>query len=236
MASYKNPQLRDRLAAEYVLGTLRGRARARFDALLRSDYELRRTVATWETRLSPLAAAAGEIAPPARVWQSIARRISGPASTGSRAGLSFWRGLAVTSTAFALLLATFIGMAPRPEPPMAMVAVMNDDKGLPALVVSWPPMKEMRDPHIRVKVVQQHPEMAPGTAWEMWMLPGGKSAPVSMGLIGIDRDQVMKIKPALAQKMGDAWGIAMSVEPAGGSPTGAPTGPVIFKGQCVKIL
>jgi anti-sigma-K factor RskA len=236
VASYKNPQLRDRLAAEYVLGTLRGRARERFDALLRYDYELRRTVAAWEARLSPLAAVAGEIAPPARVWQAIARRISGSASAGSWTGLSFWRGLAVTSTAFALLLATFIGMAPRPEPPMAMVAVMNDDKGQPALVVSWPPMKEMRDPHIRVKVVQQHPEMAPGTAWEMWMLPGGKAAPVSMGLIGIDRDQVMKIKPALAHKMGDAWGIAMSVEPAGGSPTGSPTGPVIFKGQCVKVL
>jgi anti-sigma-K factor RskA len=236
VASYKNPQLRDHLAAEYVLGTLRGRARERFDALLRYDYDLRRIVAAWEARLSPLAAAAGEIAPPAHVWQSIARRTSGPASADGRAGLSFWRGLAVTSTAFALLLATFIGMTPRPEPPMAMVAVMNDDKGQPALVVSWPPMKEMRDPHIRVKVVQQHPEMAPGTAWEMWMLPGGKAAPVSMGLIGIDRDQVMKIKPALARKMGDAWGIAMSVEPAGGSPTGVPTGPVIFKGQCVKIL
>ena len=78
--------------------------------------------------------------------------------------------------------------------------------------------------------------MASGTAWEMWMLPGGKAAPVSMGLIGIDRDQVMKITPALAGRMGDAWGITMSVEPAGGSPTGAPTGPVIFKGQCVKIL
>jgi anti-sigma-K factor RskA len=36
--------------------------------------------------------------------------------------------------------------------------------------------------------------------------------------------------------MGGAWGIAMSVEPAGGSKTGAPTGPVIFKGQCVKVL
>jgi anti-sigma-K factor RskA len=30
--------------------------------------------------------------------------------------------------------------------------------------------------------------------------------------------------------------VAMSVEPKGGSPTGAPTGPVIFRGQCVKLL
>ena len=237
MASYKNPQLRDKLAAEYVVGTLRGRARGRFQALLRYDPDLRRFVAEWEARLTPLAAAAGEIAPPARVWQTVARRIAGAArGGGSRTGLAFWRGLAVTSTAFVLILAAFIGVAPRPEPPMAMIAVMNDDKGQPALVVSWPSMKAMRNPYVRVKVVQEHPVMAPGTTWEMWMLPGGKDAPVSLGLITTDADQTMKLRPALAHRMDGAWGVAMSVEPKGGSPTGAPTGPVIFKGQCVKIL
>ena len=237
MATYRNPELRDKLAAEYVVGTLRGRARGRFQALLRYDPDLRRIVAGWEARLTPLAAAAGEIAPPARVWQAVMRRIAGAArGGGSRAGLAFWRGLAVTSTAFVLILGAFIGVAPRPEPPMAMVAVMNDDKGQPALVVSWPPMKAMRDPYIRVKIVQEHPVMAPGTTWEMWMLPGGKNAPVSMGLISTDADQTMKLRPALAHRMEGAWGVAMSVEPKGGSPTGAPTGPVIFKGKCVKIL
>jgi anti-sigma-K factor RskA len=237
MATYNNPQLRDKLAAEYVVGTLRGRARARFQALLRYDPDLRRIVAEWEARLTPLTAAAGEVTPPARVWQAVVKRIAGGArGGGSRAGLAFWRGLAVTSAAFVLILATFIGVAPRPEPPMAMVAVMNDEKGQPALVVTWPPMKAMRDPYVRIKVVQEHPVMAPGTTWEMWMLPGGKDAPVSMGLITTDADQTMKLRPALAPRMDGAWGVAMSVEPKGGSPTGAPTGPVIFKGQCVKIL
>ncbi len=237
MASYRNPQLRDKLAAEYVIGTLRGRARARFQALLRYDPELQRIVAGWEARLTPLALAAGEIAPPARLWQALARRIAGSGRSASVGrGLAFWRGLAVTSTAFVLILATFIGVAPRPEPPMAMVAVMNDDEGRPALVVSWPPMKAVRDPYVRIKVMQEHPVMAPGTTWEMWMLPGGEEAPVSMGLITTDVDQTMKLRPALASRMDGAWGVAMSVEPKGGSPTGAPTGPVIFKGQCVKIL
>ena len=237
MASYSNPQLRDALAAEYVIGTLRGRARARFEALMRYDPALRRLVAEWETRITPLAGAAGEIAPPARLWEQLSRRISGGARrAGWWTSLAVWRGLAATATVVTLALAMVIAAAPRPQPPMAMVAVMNDDQGQPALVVSWPPMKEMRDPHIRIKVVQAHPVMETGTAWEMWMLPGGSAAPVSMGLISTDRDQVMKIQPALAQKMGGAWGIAMSVEPAGGSKTGAPTGPVIFKGQCVKIL
>ena len=236
MATYKNPELRDKLAAEYVLGTLVGRARARFEALQRYDAGLRGLVAEWEARITPLALAAGEIPPPSRVWRAISRRISGAARDSGWAGLAFWRGLAVTSTAFMLALAIFIGLAPQPEPPMAMVAVMADDKGQPALVVSWPQMKAMRDPHIRIKVVQEHPVMEPGTSWEMWMLPGGKAAPVSLGLISTDVDQTMKIKQALAGRMGGAWGIAMSVEPAGGSPIGAPTGPVIFKGQCVKIL
>ena len=237
MATYRNPELRDKLAAEYVVGTLRGRARGRFQALLRYDSDLRRIVAEWEARLTPLTAAAGEIAPPARVWQAVVKRIAGAARGGrTPEGLAFWRGLAVTSTAFVLILATFIGVAPKPAPPMAMVAVMNDDRGQPALVVSWPPMKAMRDPYVRVKVVQEHPVMDPGTTWEMWMLPGGKDTPVSMGLITTDADQTMKLKPALAQRMERAWGVAMSVEPMGGSATGAPTGPVIFKGQCVKIL
>jgi len=232
MASHKNPQLREKLASEYVIGTLRGRARARFQALLRYDPGLRQIVAEWEARLTPLAVAAGEIAPPTRVWRAVAQRIAG----GATKGLAFWRGLAVTSTAFVLILAAFIGLAPRPEPPMAMVAVMSDDKGEPALVVSWPPMKATRDPYVRIKVVQEHPVMAPGTTWEMWMLPRGKAAPVSMGLITTDADQTMRIKPALANRMEGAYGMAMSVEPEGGSPTGAPTGPVIFKGQCVRIL
>jgi anti-sigma-K factor RskA len=237
MATYSNPQLRDALAAEYVLGTLRGRARARFESLMRYDPQLRRVVADWETRLTPLAGGAGDITPPSRVWDLVSRRIAGEARKGGWwASLALWRGLAATATALVMGLAIVIAAAPRPQPPMAMVAVMNDDKGQPALVVSWPPMKEMRDPHVRIKVVQEHPEMAPGTAWEMWMLPGGNAAPVSMGLITTDRDQVMKVSPALAQKMGGAWGVAMSIEPEGGSKTGAPTGPVIFKGQCVKVL
>lgn len=236
MARYSNPQLREKLAAEYVIGTLRGRARARFQALLRYDPGLREIVAQWEARLTPLAAAADGIAPPARVWHAVADRIAGAARGGTRAGLAFWRGLALASTAFALILAAFIGVAPRPEPPMAMVAVMNDDRGQPALVVSWPPMKPMRDPYVRIKVVQEHPVMASGTTWEMWMLPGGKAAPVSMGLISTDADQTLRLKPALAARMEGAWGLAMSIEPEGGSRTGAPTGPVVFKGQCVKIL
>jgi anti-sigma-K factor RskA len=236
MASYKNPQLRDRLAAEYVLGTLIGRARKRFQSLMRYDRALRQVVADWEARLTPLALAGSEISPPARLWRTLDRRIrQAERRDGWWERLGFWRTLAVTSTTLVLILGVMIGRTPQPEPPLSTVAVMADDTGQPAMVVSWAAMKA-RDPHIRVKILQEHPTMAATTSWELWMLPGGKAAPVSLGLVSLDRLQVVKLPQALAGKMQDAWGMAMSIEPAGGSPTGAPTGPVIFKGHCIKIL
>jgi anti-sigma-K factor RskA len=236
MNAYRNPELRDRLAAEYVLGTLTGQARSRFQSLMRYDRDLRQVVAAWEARLVPLALAVPEIAPPARVWRALEQRIRGQRSSRWGEGVGFWRALAVTSTAFVLILGSVIRFAPQPEAPMSTIAVMSDERGQPAMVVSWAPMKEMREPHIRVKILQEHPQMAPTTSWELWMLPGGNAAPVSLGLVSLEPTQVMKLPPAIAGKMAGAWGVAMSVEPAGGSPTGAPTGPVIFKGQCVKVL
>lgn len=235
MASYSNPQLRDKLAAEYVLGTLRGRAR--FQSLLKYDVSLRRLVAEWEARLTPMAAAAGEIAPPARVWQKIAARIGAASVRGGWwASLALWRTLAAASATAVLALGIYLGAAPRPEPPITMVAVMSDDQSRPAMVVSWPPREEGRDYHIRIRIIQDHPTMAVNTSWELWMLPAGKQPPVSLGLVTTDLTQIITIRPALATRVWEAWGVALSVEPKGGSPTGAPTGPVIFKGQCVKVM
>jgi anti-sigma-K factor RskA len=234
---YRNRQLRDKLAAEYVLGTLRGRARARFEALMRYDAALRSLVTEWEDKLTPLARAGTDIAPPARVWSALLRRIAGEARKPRWwESLALWRGLAATGAAFALVLAIVIGVAPEAATPMSMVAVMNDTQGQPAMTVSWPSMQAVREPYIRIKVTQTHPTMAPGTAWELWMLPPGEGKPVSLGLITTDVDQVMRLKPELAARIESAWGIAMSVEPKGGSPSGAPTGPVVMKGPCVKIL
>jgi len=234
---YGDPQLRDRLAAEYVLGTLRGRARARFESLMRYDPPLRGTVSEWEDRLTPLAGAATDIAPPARVWNALSQRIAGEARKPRLwESLALWRGVAAAGAAFTLILAVVVGLGPEPAPPMSMVAVMNDTRGQPAMTVSWPSMKAARNPYIRIKVTQKHPTMAPGTAWELWMLPANEGKPISLGLITTDADQVMKLTPELASRIENAWGIAMSVEPKGGSPSGTPTGPMVMKGPCVKIL
>ena len=66
--NYRHPELRDRLASEYALGTLHGLARKRFERLMRDDADLRRSVAEWQERLMPMAQAIAPVNPPKRVW------------------------------------------------------------------------------------------------------------------------------------------------------------------------
>ena len=72
---YDNPKLRQMLAAEYVLGTLRGRARRRFERLARGDAAVRSEIRFWESRLAGLAAGMEPKSPPPSVWLSLQHKI-----------------------------------------------------------------------------------------------------------------------------------------------------------------
>jgi anti-sigma-K factor RskA len=234
---FADENLREKLAAEYVLGTMSARARRRFEFHLRSNPQLRRAVSQWEARLAPLADAMPAIEPPARVWQAIKARlqIGRPARPGFWESLSFWRVSSFASGLLALALIILVA-APKPDTPVdagRMVVVMNDlVTRKPAMTATWEP-GQRGSRSLRIRVIG-HAEMAPDTAWELWMLPGGDQQPVSLGLITTHETQVVKIPQALAARLDASQGLAMSVEPAGGSPTGRPTGPVLYAGECIK--
>jgi anti-sigma-K factor RskA len=234
---FADETLRDKLAAEYVLGTMSARARRRFEIHLRGNPQLRRAVSQWESRLAPLADALPAIEPPARVWLAIKMRLQlgGKGKAGFWENLSFWRVSSFASGLLALALIVFVAV-PRPETPVdagRVVVVMNDlATRKPAMTASWEP-GQRGGRMLRIRVIG-HAEMAPNTAWELWMLPGGDQKPVSLGLITTHETQVVKIPEALAAKLDAAQGLAMSVEPAGGSPTGLPTGPVLYAGESIK--
>ena len=114
-----------------------------------------------------------------------------------------------------------------------MVVVLADDKSTPAMTISWH-MAGRGDRQLRVRVIG-HQVMDPDTAWELWMLPGGDRKPVSLGLITTHETQAVTVPAHLLPAIDAAWGLAMSVEPKGGSPTGLPTGQVLYKGQCTRL-
>lgn len=220
------PELRERLAAEYALGTLRGRARERLRRWLREDAELARAVAAWEARLAPMAEAVEPVAPPARVWKQVESRMGHSSPPVS----SIWKTLGlIASGAAAALLAVAVLLPPQPTGiPASYVAVLTDPKtNQPVLIAT----AERGETILRVNTLDPAIHVA-GRSLELWALPhGGK--PRSLGLIS-ERKLALKLAAAADQSLGDVPALAVSLEPQGGSPTGQPTGPVLYTGPCVK--
>jgi len=212
--------LPDRLAAEYVLGTLRGGARRRFDALLPAHPALRSAVAAWEARLLPMALKAAPLAPPERVWNGIEAALGwGAAATpGATRELRFWRLLSATASLVALTFAMMLRLAPTEAP---MIVVLHATQGTQTLVAGL--SRDRRELSIQPL---QPVALTPQQSLELWALPKA-GAPRSLGLIAGD-----KLTPLARRSLpADTKALAVSLEPLGGSPTGAPTGPVLFVGD-----
>lgn len=242
--NHLTPEIGDQLAANYVLGTMPARTRQRFEAMLKLNPQLRRAVAAWEARLTPMASAVPELAPPKRVWRTIQERTFGKHELDRDQQSTWWSSLAFwrTATGFAMLaLVAFslLVLAPAgddstidPATDSMMVVVMEDTRTqTPAMTVSWE-SGGANHRLLRLRVIA-HAEMAPDTAWELWMVPRGDGSPISLGLITTHELQTLRVPVTLAQPLDEAWGLEMTVEPKGGSPSGKPTGPMLYRGPCI---
>jgi anti-sigma-K factor RskA len=223
-----DPGLRDLLAAEYVLGTLHGGARRRFEHWLEEDTALRELVTAWEDRIMPLGGVLPPVEPPAAVWQEIETRIAPPQR--KRANLwycvEFWRPFGIATFVVAVALLVYIGFfAPRPQG-VAYLAVLADNNAHPALVVSAAPARN----ELTVQAVGVHaPET--GKSLELWLMPGSKQPPQPLGLVAGNGSRTLSVPASLRQMLTGEVTLAVSLEPAGGSPTGLPTGPILYRGK-----
>lgn len=225
----RDPETRRLLAAEYVLGTLRGGARRRFERLRNEDAAFCQDADDWERLLGPMVEALPGVEPPARVWQSIERQIkTRPARTSLWQRLGFWRGLALAATAAAVALLVVVLWPTVPELPggPSQVAVLSDAESRPTWLVRFD-----LPAHAAVVEPLGRADPGPGKAYELWLLPSNNRPPVSLGLIGAPGRQRLVLPAGAEGLLPDAAGVAVSLEPGGGSPTGRPTGPVLFQGR-----
>lgn len=224
----------DALAASYVLGTLSGRARARLAHIARTDTVVSSTIRAWEHRLSPFAEAAPPITPSPQVWRRVALRLGLDAIRSTERGgfwtrVAFWRGFAVASFVAAVGLGiAFMRLAPE-QAAQPIVVVLAGQDAKPALVATL-----SRDSRTMiVKTVGDAPVPA-DKSLELWLLPQG-AAPRSLGVLpatGVGRVTL----PALPDvALANVPALAVSLEQAGGSPTGAPQGPVLYTGKVEKF-
>jgi len=242
------PELQQHLAAEFALGTLRGRARQRFQRFMAEDPVLAAAAQDWELRLAPIVASVAPVQPPARVWRAIQERIGGAPlqADGIWGNLSFWRnlGLAASGMAAGLLAAiVFITpQAPSPAPAPVVVRVPSNEMGATYLAVLSDP--KTQKPMLVVSAGRSSSELwvktldpaihVPDRSLELWALPPGQ-APRSLGVIApSEKMTALKLVAAADQAFAEIPALAVSLEPAGGSPTGAPTGPVLYTGPFLK--
>lgn len=242
----------DALAGEYVLGTLPADERAAFEARLAREPDLARAVASWRERLAPLADAVAPVAPPPDLFSRIEARLdarSRPAERPQaslaepvsldevrrlRRALRGWRiaagGLGALAAAAVLALAVLApgvfgpGVFGPAEPPQERyVAVVDRGGALPALIVQVDVAQGL------VRVRAPAAEAPPDRDLELWLVAEGGD-PRSLGLVRDAAD--IRLEPAVARAAPGAT-LAVSVEPPGGSPTGAPTGPVVYTGVLI---
>lgn len=239
---YGRRELADRLAAEYVLGTLRGPARRRFEQLLPAHAGLRAAVAGWQARLEPLSAGIDAVEPSAAVWPRVELRLFGepePAGPLERArhdapaandAAPWWRRTgpwrAASGLATAALVAVLVlqPLAPPAAPPVVVVLGANPDaaQAVPARFVA----SVSADGRALVLRPIDAPALTAQQVLELWAVPAA-GAPRSLGLVRADGATTL----VRAQLLQDTAAFAVSVEPPGGSPTGAPTGPIVSLGR-----
>ena len=213
----------DLLAAEYVLGSLEGEERRAAERLLATDAAFARSVAAWQQRLMPLAAQVSPVAPPADLWRRIEANISPPTTAEIlpyRRRVRFWQGSTVAALAIAASLAVFIVLhQPKPQ----NIAVLSPTSGgTPALIATTA--------HNGVLLVRPTaPITVPvGKDLELWALPPGETKPRSLGVLPPSGRQLVAELALNTQ-------LLVSLEPKGGSPTGQPTGPVLYGGSLMTM-
>ena len=222
--NYRNPQMLEELAAAYVVGVLRHRARRRFERLCRDEVLARAVRRRWEDQLLPLALALPAVEPSRSCWATIEKRIA-PATRSSRP--HWWQVAAAAAIVGVLLL---VGRLTIWKPPQWQpMAVLAPAKAQPL----WRVERSADYTRITIQTVGSI-ALANDKSYELWILPGGGGNPVSLGVLPRTGQLHRQLSDRQRALLAGAAQLAVSIEPPGGSPTGLPTGPVVIVAPILK--
>lgn len=230
-ARQDRPRWDDASVGEYALGVMPAAERALFAADLKDDRALRLRLRDWEERLAPLSADVPAVAPPPAVFASIEKRLFPEAAAQLAApSLAWWRRIGVWQAATALSLALLValvvvpGLSPSTPPLVAVMA--NEGASLSIAALYEPASGRLRFN----RAAGDAP--AAGRSHEVWLIAAG-DAPVSLGVLTLAAGELL-VPDALRPRMAGGL-LAITDEPAGGSPSGKPTGAVLASGPLAAL-
>jgi anti-sigma-K factor RskA len=234
----------DALAGEYVLGLAEPEDAAEIERRMRQEPELARLVSVWRERFAPLDMVADRIEPGEALWQRITAELPAAAPspavakapTGVRptsslwSSIGFWRGSAfATGFASVALVAALGSVLLRPEPQPVVVAVLQGEAsaGPGAIVEAFADGSIRLRPLVDIAV----PE---GKTLQVWTLWDRAVGPVPLGLLQQAQESRLAREGQPVPRSEQLYEITL--EPEGGSPTGRPTGPILYKGLASRPL
>ena len=239
--NYDHPQLLDKLAASYVLGTMSAGARKRFSRVLVDSMAAQRAVAEWQTRLAPLSQSIAPVSPPDRLWRAIAARtrpahaapgwlakIAGNYAAWLKPALAFSLGV-VLAVGVVHQMPQTINMQARSNVLAASyVGLLTDAAGTPVLAAS-----SLRHGKVLSVKVLRPLDIPAGRVAQLWALPTG-GAPIPVGVIpsGEKATQLRLAAPA-EDIFAKVPKLAVSYEPA--PMAKAPSGDFVLSGHCIKL-
>jgi anti-sigma-K factor RskA len=214
-----NPEVIDRLASEYALGTLRGPARRRFERWRASTPFVDERCRFWEERLMYLAKDLKPVQPPAHVWPAIQRRLNFTARSTLRR--TRWFAMAASIVLIGGI-ASLLYWRSVPATRATAVATISAKSGEHL----WE-LEVFGKADRLVARVAKLPARPAGSDYELWALPAG-AAPVSLGVLPAAGASTRTLTSMQMQALAHSSQVAVSIEPLGGSPTGQPTGAVLY--------
>ena len=220
----KTPERIESLAAEYVLGSLKGKARQRFERWMMESVRVRQEVWYWEEKLGQLGDQVPERVLPGSVWRGIVRRLWSPGTPAARKTKSgrLWPAWSLVATAAALVLALMLVQQPSLTPDSRLSgAIVQAGVGDPL----WLVRESGREGRLRLRSVAAM-SAAAGKDYELWIVPDNGN-PLSLGVIKVGDVYQVELTDQAREALSQSRTLAISLEPGGGSPTGQPTGPIL---------
>jgi len=220
------------LVAEYALGLLKPDEYAALGARLRTDRALQADLRFWRGRLASLDGQFAETPAPAAVWSKLERRLfPATAKAGFWDSLALWRGLSAAAAAIAVIAIGVNIVTPRPDAnafAAQLVAALNAEGSNVQVVALYNATTG------QVRLTALSGDAVPDKDYELWAIEGS-NAPKSMGVISISSRNDVKVAPDVLAGFGPGTVLAITLERKGGSPTGAPQGPIVAKGAATQV-
>ncbi|MGV8835241.1 anti-sigma factor [Cellvibrio sp.] len=232
--NYLTEERQNALSSEYVLGSLHGPARVRFQRLLMQHNSMRHTLWRWESRLNELGTALPNAQPAPEVWERIQSRLGFTTATPNATnvvtlplrkprGLQWLAGL---SAAAAILMAVLLVNLQPVEPLLpGQIAVVQSEKAQALWLI------ELREDQLLVTATDKFKALD-NQDYELWMVAADGRPPISLGLL--PKQGKLSLPRSVLFDQVQVAALAVSLEPLGGSPTGQPT-TVLYTAELVAM-